>query len=150
LRNKQPEEQPHDLSLLGRHAGAYGADRSAHDGCTRFRRESRRRTCATSTKPRTDQVGWVERSETHRLRFRTPSSDGFRKGLNPSYAATRSFRTPGGDGFRERLNPSYCPEKNDHIKIGDETYMRSGDGLLMPAKKDQRPPDLRYFKTPAK
>jgi hypothetical protein len=43
-----------------------------------------------------------------------------------------------------------CPEENDHIKIGDETYMRSGDGLLMPAKKGQRPPDLRYFKAPAK
>jgi hypothetical protein len=26
----------------------------------------------------------------------------------------------------------------------------SGDGLLMPAKKDQPPPDLRYFKQPAK
>jgi hypothetical protein len=24
--------------------------------------------------------------------------------------------------------------------------MRSADGLLMPAKKGQRPPDLRYFK----
>ena len=43
-----------------------------------------------------------------------------------------------------------CSEENDHIKIGDETYMRSGDGRLMPAKKGQQPPDLRYFKTPAK
>ena len=39
-----------------------------------------------------------------------------------------------------------CPENNDHIRIGDETYMRSADGLLMPAKKGQKPPDLRYFK----
>jgi hypothetical protein len=31
------------------------------------------------------------------------------------------------------------------MKIGNETYMRSADGLLMPAKKGQRPPDLRYF-----
>jgi hypothetical protein len=38
-----------------------------------------------------------------------------------------------------------CSENNDHIKIGDETYMRSADGLIMPAKKGQRPPDLRYF-----
>ena len=43
-----------------------------------------------------------------------------------------------------------CSEQNDHIKIGDETYMRSGDGSLMPAKKGQKPPDLRYFKAPAK
>jgi hypothetical protein len=38
-----------------------------------------------------------------------------------------------------------CSENNDHLKIGKETYMRSADGLLMPAKKGQRPPDLRYF-----
>jgi hypothetical protein len=39
-----------------------------------------------------------------------------------------------------------CSENNDHIKIGDETYMRSAEGLIMPAKKGQRPPDLKYFK----
>jgi len=38
-----------------------------------------------------------------------------------------------------------CSENNDHIKLGNETYMRSADGLLMPAKKGQRPPDLKYF-----
>jgi hypothetical protein len=30
--------------------------------------------------------------------------------------------------------------------IGKENYFLSGDGLLMPAKKDQPPPDLKYFK----
>ena len=40
-----------------------------------------------------------------------------------------------------------CSEQNDHIKLGEETYMRSADGLLMPAKKGQKPPDLRYFST---
>jgi hypothetical protein len=39
-----------------------------------------------------------------------------------------------------------CAENNPHIRIGKETYYLSGDGLLMPAKKDQVPPDLRYFK----
>jgi len=38
-----------------------------------------------------------------------------------------------------------CSENNDHIKLGSENYMRSADGLLMPAKKGQRPPDLKYF-----
>jgi hypothetical protein len=42
-----------------------------------------------------------------------------------------------------------CSENNDHIKIGSEVYMRSADGLIMPAKKGQRPPDLKYFNTPA-
>ena len=42
--------------------------------------------------------------------------------------------------------PWDCEEGNSHIRIGDEDYMLSGDGLLMPSKKDQQPPDLRYFK----
>jgi hypothetical protein len=32
------------------------------------------------------------------------------------------------------------------VHIGDENYFLSGEGMLMPAKKDQPPPDLRYFK----
>jgi hypothetical protein len=39
-----------------------------------------------------------------------------------------------------------CTENNPHILIGKEAYMLSSDGLLMPGKKDQPPPDLRYFK----
>jgi hypothetical protein len=39
-----------------------------------------------------------------------------------------------------------CSESNNHIKIGSENYMLSADGYLMPTKKDQPPPDLRYFK----
>jgi hypothetical protein len=36
-------------------------------------------------------------------------------------------------------------EANPHVRIGKENYMMSADGHLMPAKKDQPPPDLRYF-----
>jgi hypothetical protein len=39
-----------------------------------------------------------------------------------------------------------CATDNELIKIGKETYYRSGDGHLMPTRKDQPPPDLRYFK----
>jgi hypothetical protein len=39
-----------------------------------------------------------------------------------------------------------CTEGNDNIAIGNEVYLLSGDGLLMPIKKGQKPPDLRYFK----
>jgi hypothetical protein len=39
-----------------------------------------------------------------------------------------------------------CGEENAHIGIGKEVYFLSGDGLLMPAVKNQPPPDLRYFK----
>jgi len=40
----------------------------------------------------------------------------------------------------------YISEGNGQIGIGKENYFLSGDGLLMPAKKNQAPPDLRYFK----
>src|SRR6266851_8307407 len=39
-----------------------------------------------------------------------------------------------------------CTEGNNQLVIGKENYFLSGDGLLMPAKKDQPPPDLKYFK----
>ena len=39
-----------------------------------------------------------------------------------------------------------CIEGNNHIVIGDQNYYVSGDGYLMPARKGQQPPDLRYFK----
>ncbi len=38
-----------------------------------------------------------------------------------------------------------CAENNNHVEIGNEPYMLSADGRLMPTKKDQPPPDLRYF-----
>jgi hypothetical protein len=55
--------------------------------------------------------------------------------------------------FRRDPNPrpnwgqTFCTEGNNQIVIGEENYFLSGDGgLLMPAKRDQAPPDLRYFK----
>jgi hypothetical protein len=40
-----------------------------------------------------------------------------------------------------------CAENNNHVEIGAQPYMLSADGQLMPTKKDQPPPDLRYFRT---
>ena len=34
--------------------------------------------------------------------------------------------------------------------IGGENYYLSGEGLLMPVRKGQPAPDLRYFKEPPK
>ena len=33
-----------------------------------------------------------------------------------------------------------------HVEIGKEGYFLSAEGILMPTRKDQPPPDLRYFK----
>jgi hypothetical protein len=38
-----------------------------------------------------------------------------------------------------------CSEFNTHVRIGTENYYLSADGKLMPAKKNQAPPDLSYF-----
>jgi hypothetical protein len=40
-----------------------------------------------------------------------------------------------------------CAEGNSlsHVQIGKENYFLSADGLLMPVRKGQEPPDLRYF-----
>jgi hypothetical protein len=43
-----------------------------------------------------------------------------------------------------------CAETNNHVTIANEDYMLSADGLLMPTRKDQAPPNLRYFKQPQK
>jgi hypothetical protein len=54
--------------------------------------------------------------------------------------------------FRRNPNPrpnwleSNCAEGNNQVVIGKENYFLGPGDLLMPAKKDQPAPDLRYFK----
>ena len=43
-----------------------------------------------------------------------------------------------------------CSENNPHVRIENEPYFLSAEGKLMPSKKNQAPPDLRYFKQPQK
>jgi hypothetical protein len=44
------------------------------------------------------------------------------------------------------LVQNICNVGNMHVQIGNSSYFLSADGLLMPTKKDQPPPDLKYFK----
>jgi hypothetical protein len=39
-----------------------------------------------------------------------------------------------------------CAEDNRHVLVGKEYYMISADGFLMPTKRGQPEPDLRYFR----
>jgi hypothetical protein len=54
--------------------------------------------------------------------------------------------------YRRNANPRpiwieyICAEGQQLVHIGDQGYMLSADGYLMPTKKDQAPPDLKYFK----
>jgi hypothetical protein len=43
-----------------------------------------------------------------------------------------------------------CNEYNGQVMIGGEHYYLSSAGLLMPVRKGQTPPDLKYFKPSAK
>jgi hypothetical protein len=58
--------------------------------------------------------------------------------------------------YRRNPNPRatwreyVCAEGNNHVEIAGQSYFLSADGLLMPTKKDQPAPDLRYFKQPGK
>ena len=37
-----------------------------------------------------------------------------------------------------------------HLNIGNEHYMLNGAGELLPTKKAQPPPDMKYFNLPKK
>jgi hypothetical protein len=47
---------------------------------------------------------------------------------------------------RPNWTEGYCTENPTMVAIGGESYFLSGDGLLMPVRKGQAPPDLRYFR----
>jgi hypothetical protein len=51
--------------------------------------------------------------------------------------------------FRREPDPIWmfvdCSEDNHHVWVGKDDYFVSNDGYLMPTKRDQGPPDLRYF-----
>jgi hypothetical protein len=51
------------------------------------------------------------------------------------------YSEPGATGWPEEV----CAEAQVWVNVGKENYFLSSDGYLMPTKKDQAPPDLRYF-----
>jgi hypothetical protein len=64
--------------------------------------------------------------------------------LTRPWTVTKNFRRSTDTIWYENI----CTEGNNHVVIGNENYFLSAEGLLMPAKKDQHPPDLRYFNRP--
>ena len=61
--------------------------------------------------------------------------------LTRPWTVTRSYRRVRNPVWVEHI----CAENNTYVFIGEETYVISADGHLMPTKKNQAPPDLRYF-----
>jgi hypothetical protein len=68
------------------------------------------------------------------------------------HALTRPWTVTKHYGRRPETHPWWvednCMENNNHLRLQGEAYFLSADGLIMPAKKGQRAPDLRYFKAP--
>ena len=82
---------------------------------------------------------FVDKANSDLLRIEITSID---RALTRPWTVLKTFR-------RERnvLWAEYdCAESNNHVQVGKEYYFLSADGYLMPTRKDQPPPDLRYFK----
>jgi len=61
--------------------------------------------------------------------------------LTRPWTVTRSYRRERDYQWSEYV----CAANNQHVVIGKEDYFLSADGLLMPVRKDQKPPDLHHF-----
>jgi hypothetical protein len=68
--------------------------------------------------------------------------------LTRPWTVDRRYRR--NTNLRTQWPEFFCTEGNVNLVIGKENYMKSPDGLLMPTKKGQAPPDLRYFNQPPK
>ena len=65
----------------------------------------------------------------------------FDHALTRPWEVTRSYRRLPDPTWIEDV----CAENNNYVFVGKESYFLSSDGYLMPTRKDQAPPDLRYF-----
>jgi hypothetical protein len=66
------------------------------------------------------------------------------RALTAPWTVTKKYRLDPNP--RREWVSQVCAEANVHLRIRDEAYFLSAEGFLMPAKKDQAPPDLRYFR----
>jgi len=70
------------------------------------------------------------------------------KALTRPWTAVKRYRR--ADVKQPVWPEAVCAEGNVHVEIGGTNYMLSADGMLMPARKGQQPPNLRHFTTPAR
>jgi hypothetical protein len=82
---------------------------------------------------------YLDKADPNLLHLEMTTSD---TALTEPWSATKDFRRQ----QKVRWMDSNCTEGNNHVAVGNEDYVVSGDGYLMPVRKDQAPPDLRYFR----
>jgi hypothetical protein len=69
----------------------------------------------------------------------------FDHALTRPWTVTKHYRREAT--AQPRWRESVCAENNSHVQIEGEDYYLSADRELMPAKKGQKAPDLKYFDT---
>jgi hypothetical protein len=65
----------------------------------------------------------------------------------PYFKTQKTFRNPNP---RPAWHSDVCSEDNTWVKAGNEPYMLSADGKLMPSRKKKTALDLSYFEQPNK
>jgi hypothetical protein len=65
--------------------------------------------------------------------------------LTRPWTVTRSYRRDAQQAKPE-WSEFVCNEDTTHVQVGDQNYKLSPEGLLMPVRRGQKPPDLKYFK----
>jgi len=96
------------------------------------------------SKGRKDSVGkWVDVDSDGRYDVLEIETRGL-KGPRTYEGTGMPFHQDNETVVKERL---YLDKTNSdaHVLIGGQDYFLSWDNMLMPAKKGQAPPDLRYF-----
>jgi hypothetical protein len=84
---------------------------------------------------------YLDKSEPNTLHDEITTID---HALTRPWTVTKTYRR-GPTGKPIWWREDVCAENNVHVAIGKEVYFLSADGQLMPAKRDQAAPDLRYF-----
>jgi hypothetical protein len=63
--------------------------------------------------------------------------------LTHPWTVLKTYRRNGGQ--HPNFIDENCPAVSRLVKIGPELYFKGADDEIMPTRKDQPPPDLRYF-----
>jgi hypothetical protein len=94
------------------------------------------------TPTKTRPVNWNEQVCVSRLPENSLTPP---RALTRPWTVTRSYRRDPGQAQPEWLEVN-CRQDSSRVLIGDQNYKVSPEGLLMPAVRGQKRPDLKYFK----
>ena len=83
---------------------------------------------------------WLDKTDKNLLRNEITTTD---SALTRPWTVMKTYRR---DLSAKPIWFEYvCAEGNHHVVVGKNNYFISGDGYLMPTRKDQAPPDLKFF-----